>query len=310
METTVHTLEHMTGLIPTRSRSPSATTTSTPPVPGLWISPTASSSPTSPRRPEMPDEESLDEQLRAQLGDAAYTALRARSDQTMAAAREIVAFSIDQQRASTLPQKEHLSLHVLEVVKAYCGPTPDPIRLIELISALANMSAMAARRIGKLEAAAAEPVSKRPWWRAEARQSDQEQRRRRQAHPNQEPIRAFAQIPEVLVRDPNVSDRAVRIYALLWTYSAERSRKAWPSRKTMAETLNVSVKTIDRGIRELEERGAIAVDADFDGIRQTANIYTILVLDDTPKSIHRGDKNDAPQSSTGASNMSPRGRQI
>lgn len=114
---------------------------------------------------------------------------------------------------------------------------------------------------------------------------------------------AFAQIPEVLVRDPEVSDRAIRIYALLWTYSAEKSRRAWPTRKTMAETLGVSRDTVDRGLRELEARGAIAIESDFQGERQTSNIYTILVLAETPKVMHRGRKSAPPQLSTGAANM-------
>lgn len=118
---------------------------------------------------------------------------------------------------------------------------------------------------------------------------------------------AFAQIPEVLVRDPAVSDRAIRIYALLWTYSAEKNRKVWPSRKTMAETLKVSVSTIDRGIRELETRGAISVESDFNGIRQTSNIYTILVMADRPPVVHRGRKSDAPRLSTGAADLNTPG---
>lgn len=118
---------------------------------------------------------------------------------------------------------------------------------------------------------------------------------------------AFAQIPEILVRDPAVSDRAIRIYALLWTYSAEKNRKVWPSRKTMAETLQVSVSTIDRGIRELEERGAIAVEADFHGVRQTSNVYTILVMAEPATVIHRGRKSEAPRLSTGAADLTTPG---
>lgn len=118
---------------------------------------------------------------------------------------------------------------------------------------------------------------------------------------------AFAQIPEVLVRDPQVSDRAIRIYALLWTYSTERNRKVWPSRRNMAETLSVSVSTIDRGIRELEERGAIAVESDFNGVRQTSNIYTILVMAEAPRVLHRGRKFAAPRQGGGAANLTTPG---
>lgn len=117
----------------------------------------------------------------------------------------------------------------------------------------------------------------------------------------------FAQIPEALVRDSNVSDRAIRIYALVWTYSSEKGRKAWPSRREMAAQLNVSVSTIDRGLRELEERGAIAIESDFNGDRQTSNIYTILVLRNDPEVVHRGRKSEAPPLSTGAANLTRTG---
>lgn len=113
----------------------------------------------------------------------------------------------------------------------------------------------------------------------------------------------FAAIPQVLVRDSSVSDRAVRLYALLWTYSDERDREAWPSRKDMAEVLGVSLDTIDRGVKELAERGAISVESAFDGPRQTSNVYTILTLpnDDEHSNevIHRGRKYAAG----GAANM-------
>lgn len=101
----------------------------------------------------------------------------------------------------------------------------------------------------------------------------------------------FAQIPVQLVRNPQVTDRAVRVYALLWSYSDEKTRDAWPSRASMAADLGVSVDTIDRGIRELAEARAIAVEADYHGVRQTSNVYTILVLpddDSVAEVIHRG----------------------
>lgn len=121
----------------------------------------------------------------------------------------------------------------------------------------------------------------------------------------------FAQVPEKLVLDPTVSDRAIRVYALLWTFSNKNGRKAWPSRQTMADTLKVTTRTIDRGIRELEDLGALAVESNFKGERQTNNVYTILVLPEpapeSRKVIHRGDKFVTPQLSTGVTQMSPSG---
>lgn len=117
----------------------------------------------------------------------------------------------------------------------------------------------------------------------------------------------FAQIPSDLVKDPAISDRAIRVYALLWTYSSDRDRDAFPSRSQMAVDLEVSVTTIDRGIGELVRRGAITVEEVFDGPRQTSNLYTIVAplppRSDEAEVIHRGRKFEAG----GAANLKPSG---
>jgi hypothetical protein len=117
----------------------------------------------------------------------------------------------------------------------------------------------------------------------------------------------FAQIPADLVKDPSISDRAIRVYALLWTYSSEKDRDAFPSRAQMAEDMEVSKSTIDRGIGELTRRGAISVEEVFDGPRQTSNLYTIIAplppRPDIAEVIHRGRKSAA----RGASNLRPSG---
>lgn len=117
----------------------------------------------------------------------------------------------------------------------------------------------------------------------------------------------FAQIPSDLVKDPAISDRAIRVYALLWTYSSERDRDAFPSRSQMADDLEVSTATIDRGVGELVRRGAITVEEVFDGPRQTSNLYTIVAplppRSEDSEVIHRGRKFAA----RGASNLKPSG---
>lgn len=123
----------------------------------------------------------------------------------------------------------------------------------------------------------------------------------------------FAQIPEDLVTDPDLSDRAIRVYALLWVYSCKKGRDAFPGRKTLADDLQVSLSTVDRGIGELVRRGAITVDERYDGVRQTSNVYTIVAplpqRPNTAEVIHRGRKFEAPLSSnlkpSGAANLKP-----
>lgn len=117
----------------------------------------------------------------------------------------------------------------------------------------------------------------------------------------------FAQIPDDLIKDTAISDRAVRIYGLLWTYSSEKDRDAFPSRAQMAADLERSVTTIDRGIGELVRRGAIMVEEVFDGPRQTSNLYTIVAplppRSDDAEVIHRGRKFEAGV----AANLKPSG---
>lgn len=118
----------------------------------------------------------------------------------------------------------------------------------------------------------------------------------------------FAQIPEDLVTDPALSDRAIRLYALLWVYSSKKDRDAFPGRQRLADDLQVSKSTVDRGIGELVRRGAITVDERWDGVRQTTNVYTIVApLPPRPRQgddvIHRGRKFEAPR----AANLKPSG---
>ena len=97
------------------------------------------------------------------------------------------------------------------------------------------------------------------------------------------------------------------MYALLWTYSNDRDREAFPSRSQMAGDLEVSVSTVDRGVGELVRRGAITVEEVFDGDRQTSNLYTIVAplppRADDAEVIHRGRKFAA----TPAANLKPSG---
>lgn len=124
----------------------------------------------------------------------------------------------------------------------------------------------------------------------------------------------FAQIPEDLVTDPDLTDRAIRLYALLWVYSSKKGRDAFPGRQTLADDLGVSKSTVDRGIGELVRRGAITVDERWDGERQTSNVYTIIapLPPRTPiasEVIHRGRKFEAPPAAnlkpSGAANLRP-----
>jgi DNA-binding transcriptional MocR family regulator len=66
--------------------------------------------------------------------------------------------------------------------------------------------------------------------------------------------RHFAQVPDALIADTSVSHLAVRLWARLDRYAGKNGR-AFPSRKTLAEDLGVSMSTITRALAELSTAG-------------------------------------------------------
>ena len=86
----------------------------------------------------------------------------------------------------------------------------------------------------------------------------------------------FAMTPAWLIESA-ISDRAVRLWAILWTYADRRSYEAWPGRRTLARQLGCSVDSIDRATRELMTVGALRVERRrrTNG-SQTSNLYTLV----------------------------------
>jgi predicted transcriptional regulator len=72
--------------------------------------------------------------------------------------------------------------------------------------------------------------------------------------------RRFAIIDE-WVLDLNISDRAVRLYAVLARYADSETHKAYPSRGTLAERLRCSKASVDRAAQELVDAGAMTEEA-------------------------------------------------
>ena len=68
----------------------------------------------------------------------------------------------------------------------------------------------------------------------------------------------FAIIPEWVLH-ADISSNAVRLYGVLNRFANSRGH-AWPSRKTIAEIMRVSVATVDRAKEELVEIGALTVE--------------------------------------------------
>ena len=88
----------------------------------------------------------------------------------------------------------------------------------------------------------------------------------------------FAIVPDWVIRHPELSAGAVRIYAVLARYTGP-DLTAFPSRGTIAKDAGVSVKTVDRYLNELRAAGAVLStkrmkeDGDY-----SSNLYTLFRL--------------------------------
>lgn len=69
--------------------------------------------------------------------------------------------------------------------------------------------------------------------------------------------RRFAIIDEWLLDLP-ISDRAIRLYAILARYADNETHKAFPSRATLADRLHCSLASVDRASTELVKNGAMS----------------------------------------------------
>lgn len=96
----------------------------------------------------------------------------------------------------------------------------------------------------------------------------------------------FAIVPDWITTS-TVSDRAVRLWAVLWQYADRATGRAWPSHSTLAERLRCSPGTVRRLQKELEQIGALTVQHRYsEGVGQRSNLITLHVmqrtLDTTP----------------------------
>jgi hypothetical protein len=97
--------------------------------------------------------------------------------------------------------------------------------------------------------------------------------------------RRFAIIDEWLL-DLDISDRAIRLYAVLARYADSETHKAYPSRGTLAERLRCSKASVDRASQELVDAGAMTK-------KQRHNssvIYTLQVSSPLNRGVLTGDE--------------------
>ena len=81
----------------------------------------------------------------------------------------------------------------------------------------------------------------------------------------------FVQVPNRILRDPDLSPGAKLVYAGILSY-AWKEESAWPGHERLGIDLGVHRNTIGRMIRELQERGYLRVQRRGQG---KTNIYTL-----------------------------------
>jgi hypothetical protein len=89
----------------------------------------------------------------------------------------------------------------------------------------------------------------------------------------------FSIVPE-WVLDAGLSDRGIRIYALIARYADNDTLQAFPSRETLADRALCSVKSVDRAISELVAAGALRKAHRRNGDSYQSNLYTVRRIPD------------------------------
>tara|TARA_R100001460_G_scaffold2077_3_gene7080 strand:- start:148 stop:900 length:753 start_codon:yes stop_codon:yes gene_type:complete len=102
----------------------------------------------------------------------------------------------------------------------------------------------------------------------------------------------FSIIPE-WVLDSDISDKALRVYALLARYADNDNLQAFPSRQTLANRARCSVKSIDRALDELIKLGAIKKQHRVQQGVYTSSLFTVIRVGVGTRVTLGGDTGDA-----------------
>lgn len=93
-------------------------------------------------------------------------------------------------------------------------------------------------------------------------------------HVTNEPA-PFAMVPEALLYDPELSDKAVRLYGVLRRHGDDPAN-CYPSKRRLADLMGCATSSLGRPLRELEDAGWIARVARVDATgEQTSNGYHV-----------------------------------
>lgn len=86
----------------------------------------------------------------------------------------------------------------------------------------------------------------------------------------------FAKVDIDVIKDKSLSQTARWIFTVLCTFADKDTRGCWPGNKAVAEAADVSVRTVQKAYKELEERGVISRESRFNDNGQTSS-YSLIV---------------------------------
>lgn len=109
---------------------------------------------------------------------------------------------------------------------------------------------------------------------------------------------AFAMIPRWLLRSGGkLSSTATHLYAVIMTYADNITKFGFPSRETLAEDMGVSVATVKRAIKELEQADVVTVRREYN--KKTGNFrsnqYTLVYESPWVTGEPRDDEGNSPR---------------
>ena len=84
----------------------------------------------------------------------------------------------------------------------------------------------------------------------------------------------FAQVPHWVLELP-LSDKAVRLYAILSKYADNNDGTSYPGRGTLAKLMRCHRTSVDRAVQELIEAGCITKQVRYREGRFTSSLYTV-----------------------------------
>lgn len=114
----------------------------------------------------------------------------------------------------------------------------------------------------------------------------------------------FSIVPHWIIKR-DISDRAIRLYAVLARFADAETAQAFPGRTRLSKELKCSLRSVDRAVVELEDIGAIRKRQRVkDGVYQSS-LYTVVRIEPVSGVARPRDMDDATPCQDGHDPVSP-----